>query len=231
MRLEEAQAADEGRAWGVDVVAAAACVFMGKHCPIASWIFCRKVRLLFDPLLSLSLGADGSIPELNGPSPSLALTRSCPGNEVTASNPLQFSFRGQEEDWSLAWRSPNNWLYSNPSLTGLSAAGACEAEPFFFPLLLFRPLPASRLSSDRLCLTLGRAPLSGTSPLFPVLLGKDMMDYAVKQLQHSLWPGELQLLEVCFLFTSCTRHVTAAAHTSWLWKVKNLQNTHKKREF
>lgn len=230
MRREKAQVADGGRAWGVDAVAAAACVFMGKHCPIASWIFCRKVRLLFDPLLSLSVGAIGSILEVNGPSPSLAVTRSCPGNEAAASNPLQFSFRGQEEDWSLAWRSPINSLYSNPSLTGLSAAGACEVEPFFFPLLPFRPLPASRLSSDRLCLTLGRAPLSGTSPLFPVSLGKDMMDYAVKPLQHSLWPGKLQLLEVCFLVTSRTRHVTAAVHTLWLCRVKNLQNT-QKREF
>lgn len=168
--------------------------------------------MLFDPLLSLSPGADGSVLELNGPSPSLDIAGSGPGNEAAASNPLQFSFRGEEEDWSFVWRSPNNSPYSKPSLTGLSAAAAFEAEPFFFPLLLFRPLPASRRSSDRLCLTLGRAPLSGTSSLFPVSFGNDMMDDAAGLLQCSVGlEGDLQLLEGCFLSTS---HVTDVDHAS-----------------
>lgn len=193
LRLEEAQALDGERRGGVGVGAgaAAACVFIGKHCPIASWIFCRRVRLLLDPLLSLSLGADNSKVELTGPGPGLVVPRSGLSNEAATSKPchLQLSLRGEEEDWSRASRSLSNSPYSKPSLTGLSATGAWEAKPFFFPLPLFCPLPATRLSSDRLCLTLGRAPLSRSLPLFPVSFGNDMVDYGVKeqQLPNSLW--------------------------------------------
>lgn len=176
---------DDERACGDGAGVAALCVFIGKHCPIASWIFCRRVRLLLDPLPSPSLDTGDSVPELTVPSPGLAITRSCPSNEAAASKPchLQVSFRGEEEDWSLVSRSLNSSPYSKPSLTGLSAAGSWEARPFFFPFPPFRPLPASRLSSERLCLTLGRAPLSRSFPRFPDSFGNDMMDYVVKKQQ------------------------------------------------
>lgn len=189
MRLEEAQAADDARACGLGAGAAAVRVFIGKHCPIASWIFWRRVRLLLDPLPSPSLGADSSVIELTVPSPGLAVTRSCPSNEAATSKPchLQFSLTGEDEDWSLVSRSLNSSPYSNPSLTGLSAAGSWAARPFFFPFPPFRPLPASRLSSERLCLTLGRAPLSRSFPRFPDSFGNDMMDCVVEEqwLRHS----------------------------------------------
>lgn len=181
LRLEEAQADDDDeRAWGVGAGAAVVSVFIGKHCPIASWIFCRRVRLPLELLPSPSLGADNSVAELTVPSPGLAATRSCPSNEAATSKPchLQLSFKGEGEDWSLFSRSLNSSPYSKPSLTGLSTAGSWEVRHFFFPFPPFRPLPASRLSSDRLCLTLGRAPLSRSFPRFPDSFGNDMMDYA-----------------------------------------------------
>lgn len=182
----------EERACGDGAAAVALCVFIGKHCPIASWIFCRRVRLLLDALLSPSPAPGMSGAELIVPSSGRDVTRSCLRNEA-ASNPchLKCSFKDEGEDWSLESRSLNMSPYSKPSLTGLSAAGSWEERPFFFPFTPFRPLPGSRLSSDRLCLTFGRAPLSRSLPRFPDSFGKDMLNYVLKKQQ---WcpPGSCQ---------------------------------------
>lgn len=192
LRLDEAQGADEERAWGDGAGVTAACVFIGKHCPIASWIFCRSVRLLLEPLLSVSLGVDESAEEPAVPGAGLAAACSCPGDtgETSSLCDVQLSFR-DEDDWPRASRSLSSSPYSKPSLTGLSAAGSWEARPFFFPFPAFRPLPTSRLSSDRLCLTLGRAPLSRSFPLLADSLGNDMMSEEVDRRQL---PGVAQAL-------------------------------------
>lgn len=182
---QEATVAEEGEKMCVEEPAL--WLLMGKHWPTASWIFCRRVRLLLLPLqlplptppaftasTSCVVGSserdmpyDKACPDHTPPPTPRSLLLPKPGH-------LLRSLAGDDDPPSLDRIPPSCSPYSNPSLTGRSVTTPCEGRPFFLPRPPFRPAPDSLLSSERLCLTLGRAPRSLSFPLSPTSLGRDI---------------------------------------------------------